>query len=148
MSLDPVWRHAQDVTSRHADAHCTVYAFGMPEDMPNAEEPRVQWVELVVCAEYEQRPLLDDDEDCCSISWATDWIYYAYITDDAGDTNIDDSGGDDTWLATEPEMLRMWYAMREQQGHSTPLDEAGDHAYRRAVGLAKNPVKARLLRWR
>jgi hypothetical protein len=148
MALDPIWAHSRDITDRHADAECTVYAFGMPDEMPNADAPRVYWIELVVCAEFDTRLLFDGNEEGPEVRWATRWHYNAYVIDDAGEWV--DEADDGEWVDVKPDLLRLWYALRRRQGLSTEHDEEAENSYRRAVGLLKNPgsVKAQLLRWR
>lgn len=141
MALDPMWAHAKDITSRHADPECTVYAFGMPEEMPNWNEPRVRWVELVVCAEVGFVRIYDDDEFSPEMRVAEGWEYQAYIRDDA-DEMFEDRGLD-TWQNERPYLRELWRKLRPELAE-------GDDAYRRAVGLSPNPrsVRARLLKWR
>jgi hypothetical protein len=141
MALDPMWAHHQDITTRHADPECTVYAFGMPADMPNWDQPRVKWIELTVCAEYDLEPIYEGDDMGPDIRVATGWSYFSYFMDDAGEMSED--WGDEDWAAARPRLRALWAKLR-------PDLAAGDEAYRRAVGLADNPspVMARLLRWR
>ena len=141
MGLDPMWAHAKDITSRHADPECTIYAFGMPDEMPNWDQPRVQWVELLVCAEFDLVPIYDDDEFSPDERVATGWEYQAYIRDDADEMTED--RGIDTWSVERGYLRQLWRKLR-------PELAGGDDAYRRAVGLLPNPEGAigRLLRWR
>lgn len=138
MELDPIWRYHDDVTSRHADPECTVYAFGMPADMPNWDEPRINWVEMIVCAEFD----VDDDPDdprAGAGRIATDWDYYVYLRGD-DDTQTEDSGAL-RWPEARAYLYKLFYA-------KYPEDAQRHAAFRRSVGLVENPVKARLLRWR
>lgn len=157
LALDPIWAYAEDVTTHHADSECTVYAFGRPKEMPLWNEPRVRWMEVTVCAEFDAEPLVRGVEDGNWIRRATDWFYNAYIIDDAD--AIPEHSGDGTWAETQPFIRAFWEQLQSERLGDDPGRARAEQAYRKAVGLNDNPspqlsspdraasAKARLLRW-
>ncbi len=80
---DPIFRDAanvgHDLKIQDPD-DCEIWAWGMPDEMPRWDEPRVRWVQLTICR--------------AGFEGHDDWTYDAEITDDAGEQVEYDSFAD------------------------------------------------------